>query len=148
MDIIIWYYSFLRQSSQLDFFTIWTSLLVDCVKMKCLSVSFILNLIKTFCKSLHISYTKLWEHNVNHALFLSSRILQFNGRHVARNFYQCVMVFRTCYLSIWHLGILNTLSWRNLRISIYSMDFLTCLWSRSKTLMRGVLPLPWGKEHP
>lgn len=64
-----------------------------------------------------------------------------------------LMGFRTNYPKIWHLGSLNTLSWRNLKTSKCRNDFLTspllCPWSESKgPHVRGVLPMLREKKHP
>lgn len=59
------------------------------------------------------------------------------------------MGFRTCHPKIWHLGILDILSWRNLRNGRCRKDSLKLSCSRSyDSHGKGVFSTPGGKEHP
>jgi hypothetical protein len=74
------------------------------------------------------------------------------------------MIFRAWYPWTWHLGILNTWSWRNLRVSMYMKVSLTfscpfplqqvikgrIFWPLKQLLrlhVRCAFPIPKGIEH-
>lgn len=71
----------------------------------------------------HIQLMKCWKMIGSWSYMISTWLLTYNSHDLM------AMRFGTCHPKVWHLGILNLLSWRNLRNSRSRKDSLTSIFS-------------------